>query len=100
LATTIEKYALYVAGIPYVVPDEAVSPVTGEVYATNPRILAALDVLEGHPQYYYREKIRVRLDDGKELSAWIYFYPEKMGALVKEGDYQNWLQYQGLGQYF
>ncbi|MCX8084218.1 MAG: gamma-glutamylcyclotransferase [Calditerrivibrio sp.] len=86
-AETVEKYAMYKDNIPYVVKDEQVSTIKGEVYLVNEKILHELDKFEEHPNYYYRELIKVRLDTGKEMDAYIYFFPEKRGVLVENGEY-------------
>jgi gamma-glutamylaminecyclotransferase len=39
-----------------------------EVYSVNPKTMAALDFLEGYPQFYNREKISTPYGD-----AWYYF---------------------------
>ena len=86
-ARTKEKYALYVGEFPYVVKNRPVSFIVGEVYAVDNAALAALDELEGHPNCYKREKIKVRLEDGQEVGAWIYFYPRPRGKLIRKGDF-------------
>lgn len=72
-AETVEKYALYEVGIPYVVKEEKISTIKGEVYEVGRAELTAIDKLEGHPKYYRREKVRVRVENGDEVEAWFYF---------------------------
>ena len=57
--TTKNKYALYEAGIPYLVEDEQVSNVKGEVYFVDETTFDILDTLEGHPSWYKRKLIPV-----------------------------------------
>ena len=87
-AITTEKYALYKSGIPFVIKDEKISQIHGEVYEVAPDTLKVLDDLEGHPDWYNREEIFVYLKENrKKIKAWIYFYPEKRGKIVLSGIY-------------
>jgi len=88
-ARTKHKYALYESGIPFLYPYESVSFIKGEVYEVDDITLDSLDALEGHPFWYRREKAPVILDNGKEVEAWIYFYPEKEGVLNTSGEYRG-----------
>jgi gamma-glutamylcyclotransferase (GGCT)/AIG2-like uncharacterized protein YtfP len=83
---TVEKYALYVADIPYVAK-EPVSRITGEVYEVADACLAALDELEDHPHEYRREQAEIELDSGETVTAWLYFHPEPGGRLLASGDF-------------
>ena len=83
--TTKNKYALYEAGIPYLVEDEKVSNVKGEVYFVDETTFDILDTLEGHPSWYERKLIPV-IVEGKEYTAWTYFNKPN-GVLNKSGDY-------------
>lgn len=65
----------------------SVSQVTGEVYAIDDATLRRLDQLEGHPDAYKREQAAVVLQDGTELSAWIYFCDTPQGDLIESGDF-------------
>jgi|TARA_R110000744_G_scaffold372683_2_gene484457 gamma-glutamylaminecyclotransferase len=82
---TNDKYAMYVAGIPFLVEDEQVSKIKGELYAVDETTFEILDVLEGHPKWYERKKVDVTVE-GIEHNAWVYFN-EKQGSLNKSGDY-------------
>lgn len=90
-AVTRERYALYLASYPCVVRRQRVSGIRGEVYAVPPPTLDRLDELEGHPREYCRDQVAVRLDDGGETLAWLYFYPAPVGTLEPSGDYANYL---------
>jgi len=88
-AVTAEQYAMYVdsTGLPYLVKDETVSRIVGEVYAVNRATLKACDAFEGHPNWYRREQAMVETNNVR-LYAWIYFYIRKVKAkLVTSGDY-------------
>lgn len=63
--------------------------VRGEVYRiAEPAVLAALDSVEG-PQYH-REETRVRMADGPEVTAFVYWYtgPLDRGVPIPGGDYR------------
>lgn len=51
---------------------DADNPIVGEVYAVNEDVLLSLDILEGHPDWYIREKIQTPWK-----KAWAYFMPDK-----------------------
>lgn len=90
-AQTVEKYAMYSTGTPIVLKDEAVSPIFGELYRVNEKTLAALDSLEGHPDWYRRQEVEVLVDEverGRRLeTAWLYFSLDKRGILVPSGKF-------------
>jgi gamma-glutamylaminecyclotransferase len=88
-AVTEKHYALYEAGLPYVISGEQVSTIHGEVYLVDQVTLAILDNLEGHPNFYKREQVHVCLQTNKSYSekiiVWIYFYPKPTGQLKVDG---------------
>jgi gamma-glutamylaminecyclotransferase len=85
-ARTIDPYALYLGDYPYVAKSPPVSPIVGEVYAVDARILELVDDLEEHPDWYRREPVQVRLDNGGQLTAWLYFHPQPRGRCLESGD--------------
>ena len=88
-AKTLEKYSLYESGIPFVFKDQSVSHIFGELYRVDELTLTIIDRLEGHPECYRREKVQVVNEEGRNVTAWLYFYPEKRGKLVKTGRYEQ-----------
>ena len=88
-AKTLEKYSLYESGIPFVFKGEAVSHIYGELYRVDELTLKIVDRLEGHPEWYRREEVEVLTENGETVTAWLYFYPEKRGKLVKTGRYKS-----------
>ena len=72
-AVTVRKYAMYVSGIPYVTELERETTIVGEVYEVDEFTLDRLDQLEGHPDFYERRKIKVFLEDGRKIKAFLYF---------------------------
>jgi gamma-glutamylaminecyclotransferase len=91
-AQTQEQYALYRAEYARLVKQESVSPITGEVYQVNPSTLSYLDEIEEHPDVYCREQVQVILENGQQVWAWVYFYPQPIGILEPSGDYAQHLQ--------
>ena len=66
IAKTKETIRTLCSGIPFLSRTKAISQVTGEVYAVDDATLSRLDQLEGHPDWYRREKDEVILHDGTE----------------------------------
>jgi gamma-glutamylcyclotransferase (GGCT)/AIG2-like uncharacterized protein YtfP len=76
--------------------------VWGEVFEIGdaPRVLAALDRIEGHrpadPErsLYNRVRVSVTLDDGHIDEAWVYFYNAPLGRAprIPSGDYVEHLK--------
>jgi len=87
-AKTKEKYTMRVSGIPYV-SKEPTSYIVGEIYKVNEIELMNIDNLEGHPNWYKRELVKVVLDTGEELEAWMYFNETGEGEIVKSGDFSK-----------
>ena len=84
---TKSKYALYESGIPFVIKNEQVSFIYGELYEIIDKTLKQLDKLEGHPVWYCREQVEIITETGKSILAWLYFYPEPNGKLNTTGLY-------------
>ena len=77
---------MYESGIPFVTDEERMSTIKGELYLISDEALERIDRLEGHPFAYQRRKTRVRLEDGSEAEAWLYFHSRPPRArLVKDG---------------
>ncbi|MGI8547281.1 MAG: gamma-glutamylcyclotransferase family protein [Gemmatimonadaceae bacterium] len=83
---TTEHFALYLDEIPYISDRLDLYPVKGEVYDVDDSTLAAVDHLEGHPDWYERREIAVKLDEGGITSCWAYFHPEPSGTPGFTGD--------------
>lgn len=62
--------------------DGVIRRVCGEVYVVDSQTFDALDVLEGHPDWYVREKVETPWKN-----AWCYFMPERDGTsdLIESG---------------
>ncbi|XZG69128.1 gamma-glutamylcyclotransferase family protein [Chitinibacteraceae bacterium HSL-7] len=90
-ATTLERYTLYAIQYPFMVREPAY-PVHGEVYEVDADGLARLDVLEGHPDDYFREEIAVVLGNGRVVQAWAYLHAAPQGERLEKGvfDASRW----------
>jgi gamma-glutamylaminecyclotransferase len=63
----------------------------GELYDIDGDALEGLDYLEGHPNFYCREVVQVKDDEGHKHDAWMYFLPMDYvrGSSVVEGGQWN-----------
>ena len=86
-AKTKKRYALYGNWLPFLSRTRAIVRVTGEVYSIDKPTFRRLDQLEGHPDAYKREQDEVVLEDGTELTVWIYFCDTPRGDLIESGDF-------------
>ena len=95
------RAALFDLGIyPAAVPDSD-SSVWGELYrmADVDVVLTALDEIEGHrpgepdTSLYTRSEMPVTLEDGRSMTAWVYFYNAPLGKAprIPSGDYLEYL---------
>lgn len=71
---TKQKYPLTIEGLPYMhkAPGKGHN-VEVEVYNVDKWTLDRLDRLEGHPHFYKREMIDIKMDDGSVMKCWVYF---------------------------
>lgn len=75
---TADPYPLVVNGLPYLLDVKGKGHnVEVEVYEVSNKELAQLDRLEGHPNWYRRVTIPIRLDSNpkKTITAWVYLMP-------------------------
>jgi len=81
---TLKRFRLFDVGFPYAVPSEKGARVIGEVYKVeDAEIFQALDWLEGYPTHYKRQVIKVELDNGQVVEAWIYYTNEPEGQEIQ-----------------
>lgn len=74
---TSEAFPLVIDGLPYVIDREGCGKrVRVEVYRVDEATLDRLDGLEGHPDWYKRREIQVRLNNGGTVTAWVYMIPD------------------------
>jgi gamma-glutamylaminecyclotransferase len=73
---TDELYPMVVGGIPYLIDEPGKGHrVKVEVYQVDNAALLKLDGLEGHPGWYVRRKLKIRLTAGGSLETWVYTIP-------------------------
>lgn len=75
---TVNKYSMKNFGVPMVYYSPEVAPVKIELYKVDEKTLTGpLDRLEGHPTFYCRSKIPVKVNDKIYDDVWMYFSPDK-----------------------
>lgn len=78
---TKDKYPLVVSGLPYLIEEKDKGHhVEVEVYKVDDDTLRRLDSLEGHPNWYERKKVDIKLNTGTVVKAWIYFNKRERSA--------------------
>jgi len=77
--TTKDKYPLVIKGLPYLIENKGQGfNVEVDVFKVSPSVLKDLDALEGHPNWYRRKEIEIKMKD-KTLMCWIYFNIREKG---------------------
>jgi gamma-glutamylaminecyclotransferase len=93
---TEEKFNMRALGYPYVSKthtDENNNNIQGELWEVTDELLKGpLDRLEGHPDYYKREKTSVVNNKGEKCEAWLYFYNHKgtEGDAIPSGNFDDY----------
>lgn len=71
---TENKYPMIISGLPYLIEMKGIGyNVEVDVFKVSDSVLASLDALEGHPNWYRRKQIPIKMKDGRVLTCWIYF---------------------------
>jgi gamma-glutamylcyclotransferase (GGCT)/AIG2-like uncharacterized protein YtfP len=94
---TVTKHRMYAADVPFVDPDNALSPIHGEVWDVDAATLERVDALEGHPDWYVRAPARVMLDDDQSVveadmyvnRKFLQFGMDKEAVIVRSGDFRD-----------
>lgn len=69
-ARTVERYAMFQSGIPFVHPVDPRTKIVGELWeVVSADAMRKLDQLEGHPDWYKRTTIQVELEAGQQPTA-------------------------------
>ncbi len=79
---TVDKFAMrsFTAfpGLIEIEPDKPeAANVEVEVYLVDSSTFSRLDGLEGYPSFYNRKEVGIKLEDGSEVTAWIYILSDK-----------------------
>jgi gamma-glutamylcyclotransferase (GGCT)/AIG2-like uncharacterized protein YtfP len=81
------SYAMFGGRIPFVNNEYAEYPIVGEVYEVNKVQLSNLDRLEGHPDWYRREPIKVIFDENQEVVEADIYFNDYDKDMFPTGDY-------------
>lgn len=72
---TADKYPLLIKGLPYMLEEKGVGHnVKVDVFRVSDTVLKKLDALEGHPNWYVRKQIPIKMK-GNLTTCWLYFNP-------------------------
>ncbi len=87
-ARTAARFALHDLGAYPAMIDGGAHAIAGEVYDVDPKTLARLDVLEGHPRYYRRTAIT--LADGSSAETYLLTPAQVEGRpLIASGNWRE-----------
>jgi len=79
--TTQDKYPLLIQGLPYMVDNKGVGHnVEVDVFKVSDKTFSDIDMLEGHPRWYKRKQIPIKMSDGKVVVCWLYFNPKEVDS--------------------
>ena len=71
---TQDNYPLIISGLPYLLDMKGIGHnVEVDVFKVTDAKVKELDALEGHPHWYRRSQIPIKMKDGRVLTCWIYF---------------------------
>jgi gamma-glutamylcyclotransferase (GGCT)/AIG2-like uncharacterized protein YtfP len=71
---TQDNYPLIISGLPYLLDMKGIGHnVEVDVFKVTDDKVNELDALEGHPHWYCRKQIPIKMKDGRVLTCWIYF---------------------------
>lgn len=71
---TQDKYPLIINGLPYLLSKKGIGHnVEVDVFKVTDATFKELDLLEGHPTWYRRTQVPIKMKDGRLINCWIYF---------------------------
>ena len=71
---TLNKYPLIINGLPYLLNKKGTGEyVEVDMFLVNSEQLKNVDSLEGHPSWYYRERVSILSENGDVMRPYIYF---------------------------
>lgn len=98
---TKDKFKMIYMGFPGIIRDneKEYTTIKGELYLVDLETLQSLDILEGTPNFYRREKITV-LSNGKKHNAYTYilnttfrkYTDHQAYPLIENGDYTTYVE--------
>ena len=94
---TYDKYPLLIEGLPYMVDQRGSGHnVEVDIFKVSDKAFKEIDALEGHPNWYKRKQIPIRMKDGRVINAWLYFNPKKVDSSTQmhKSYVQNYTGYQ------
>lgn len=96
---TEDKYPLVIDGLPYLVEQRGKGHnVDVDVFGVTDATLKRLDALEGHPNWYYRKQIIIKVK-GKRVPCWIYFNPKRVSEdTILHKSYKQESKHSGYGK--
>ena len=87
---TKDKYPLLIEGLPYMVNKKGVGHhVDVDVFMVDKHGLMKLDRLEGHPRWYKREIVPIRMYDNTVIDCWVYFNDKSINGKVLHESYDE-----------
>lgn len=84
----IENYQLLFNGVATIVPEEK-SEVPVAVWEIQPSDEQALDRYEGYPSFYRKEDIKVKMENGEELTAMVYIMNRGRAGMPSAGYFET-----------
>lgn len=70
---TADRYPLIINGLPYLIEHKGIGyNVDVDVFNVSDDVMYDLDILEGHPRWYERKQIKIRVGK-QDLLCWVYF---------------------------
>jgi len=98
---TKDKYPLLIQGLPYLVNKRGTGHnVEVDVFSVSESTFSALDRLEGHPKWYRRELVDIKMKN-VTIKCWIYFNPKPLtgGEVMHKTYTQEWYKPLSKPQY-
>lgn len=87
---TEDKYPLLIEGLPYLVNKKGYGHhVDVDVFMVDKEGLMKLDRLEGHPRWYKREIVPIRMFDNTIMDCWVYFCDKSINGKVLHESYDE-----------
>tara|TARA_R110000803_G_scaffold56959_3_gene114662 strand:+ start:7375 stop:8451 length:1077 start_codon:yes stop_codon:yes gene_type:complete len=98
---TKDRYPLVVQGLPFLVNKRGIGyNVKVDVFKVSDITLGNLDALEGHPKWYRREKIDIKVKNGSTLPCWVYFNTKEVSAHTELHESFEYTPYQKQQEVF